>query len=51
MYSNGAMEHSLGKIQALIAFLNFGMDERYRFDDLEVRGKRCEKLAGKIGEV
>lgn len=45
------MEQSLSKIQSLIQFLNCGQDDKYRFDDIEFRTKRTDKLAHKIDEV
>lgn len=48
MYSNSQMDQSLAKIQSLIHYLNYGADEKYRFDDMEFRAKRNEKLTAKI---
>lgn len=45
------MDQSLAKIQALIQYLNYGADDKYRFDDAEFRAKRNEKLAAKIEEI
>jgi hypothetical protein len=42
------MDQSLTKISALVGFLNYGGDDKYRFDDLESRGKRNNKLETKI---
>ena len=45
------MEQSLAKIQTLIQYLNCSQDDKYRFDDIEYRAKRNEKLAVRIEEV
>jgi len=45
------MDQSLAKIQSLIHYLNYGSDDKYRFDDVEFRAKRNEKLASKIQEI
>jgi hypothetical protein len=42
------MDNSLAKIQSLIHFLNYGNDDKYRFDDVEMKGRKNEKLANKI---
>lgn len=51
MYSTGQMDQSLAKIQSLISFLTFGQNERYLFDDLELREKKNAKLNNKIEQV
>jgi hypothetical protein len=48
MNSSNQMDHSLAKIHSLINFLNYGSDDKYRFDDIELKGKKNEKLASKI---
>ena len=45
------MDQSLPKIQALIQFLNYGADEKYRFDDTELKEKKNQKLLLKITET
>lgn len=42
------MDQSLPKIQSLINYLNYGEDGKYRFNDLEFRAKRNNKLEAKI---
>ena len=49
--TNGKFEDLLSKLQLLIKFLNIGEDEKYRFEDLELREKRLVKLGKKINEV
>lgn len=34
MYSSNQMDQSLAKIQSLISYLNYGNDDKYRFDDV-----------------
>ena len=38
-------------MQTLIKYLNYGEDDKYRFDDLEFRDKKTKKLVAKIDEV
>lgn len=45
------MDQSLAKMQLLLQFLNYGSDDKYRFDDIEYKAKRNEKLTAKIQEV
>lgn len=45
------MDQSLSKLQALINFLTFVQNDKYMFDDLELRDKRNAKLSAKIDEV
>lgn len=45
------MDQSLAKMQLLIQFLNYGQDDKYRFDDVSFKAKRHERLNVKIQEV
>jgi hypothetical protein len=44
MNNNNKMEQCLNKISALVGFLNYGADDKYRFDDMEIRAKCNNKL-------
>ena len=48
MYSDEKMDGVLPKIQALIKYLNFGEDGKYRFYDQEAKNKKLGKLFTKI---
>ena len=51
MNTNGKMDGLLEKLQLLIKYLNIGEDEKYRFDDIEFRDRKLNKLGKKIKEV
>lgn len=34
------MEQSLAKMQLLIQYLNYGQDDKYRFDDVSFKAKK-----------
>lgn len=51
MNTNGKMDGLLEKLQLLIKYLNISEDEKYRFEDLDYREKKLNKLVNQINGV
>lgn len=51
LYETKTMEQCLSKITFLLGCLNFGEDERYRFEDAKAKSNKNKKLDDQVREI